>query len=319
MKKALLMLPISLIVISTASCSWLFAKRDYSYPVNADYPSNIINRRIDSEEHYISYKDYTLKGSTVNKVFNKAEDVEYSFIEGTPKLNDKSFLLSVHLPSLWGIYHEEITFYENGYAQTHEYDSKAKEYYTYYFEFDKDVAKSLYTYVDDAYEAEQERIRKEQEERDNTEREYNAMVESMDMYSIFALMEQKEVLDIEFCFVTEEEEPRYYDFKFKDDGTILAALKAATYGLEASQSGYTPATIFIKDYDWSFRLDKSIQVAEANYQTYDKYGRKYSKQILNTVDMASINIIMNRAYELSAPKNPFGDNSSSAPSTSSEE
>ena len=35
--------------------------------------------------------------------------------------------------------------------------------------------------------------------------------------------------------------------------------------------------------------------------------------------MASINIIMNRAYELSAPKNPFGDNSSSAPSTSSEE
>ena len=217
-----------------------------------------------------------------------------------------------------GYYTKVITIYENGYASTVCNSSQSEYYGTYYYQFDEDVAKSLLTMVKDKYKAVIEEIKRQQEERDRVEREYNQMIEDMDMHSFIEIMEKVEVLDIKFHFVTDEEEPRYYTFTFKDDGTIITALKNATYDNRATQSGQGIATILIEGNGWNFRLDKSTQIAEADYSAKDKYYRSYYKNIKNTVDMDSINYIMNRAYELSAPKNPFA-NSSSNPSTSSEE
>ena len=71
-KKALFLLPISFIVISTASCSWLFGRRDY---VSEQNPSKYLNKsKIDRD--YITYNTYTFNGDIVNKVISRVDDVE---------------------------------------------------------------------------------------------------------------------------------------------------------------------------------------------------------------------------------------------------
>ena len=318
-KKALLMLPISLMVISTASCSWLFKKTKEEI-IKEQNPGYIIEKVTTYSSFYYKNDEYDCPlADDDNTILNKLRNVdEFTYVKKQPDLSDDYFVYYAKTPGFMGYYTKEITIYENGYASTMYRSSQSEYHGTYYYQFDEDIAESLLKEVKNKYKAVVDEIKREQEERDRTEREYNQMIEDMDMYSIIGMMEKEEVLDIKFHFVTDEEEPRYYTFTFKDDGTIVAALKNATYDMRASQSGYGVATIFIDGTNWSFRLDKSTQVAEANYQTKDKYYRDYSKKIINTVDMESIDYIMNRAFELSAPKNPFA-NSSSNPSSSSEQ
>ena len=63
---------------------------------------------------------------------------------------------------------------------------------------------------------------------------------------------------------------------------------------------------------------KEDRLVKAYYSTQDKYGRNYSISFEKLIDEDSLNTVMNLAYELSAPKNPF-TSSSSNPSSSSEE
>ena len=314
------MLPISLMVISTASCSWLFKKTKKDI-IKEQNPAYIVEKANAYGTFYYQNDecDYSLEDEN-NVVLNKLRNVnDFTYVNEKPTLSDDYFIYYVKIPGfIFGYNTEEIKIYANGYAATVNNSSNSDYRGTYYYQFDENEAKTIFNTVKDKYQSIIDERKRQQEEMDRVEREYNQMIEDMDMYSIIEMMEKVEVLDIRFNFITDEEEPRYYAFTFKDDGTILAALKNATYDLQATQTGYGVATIFIDGTNWSFRLDKSTQVAEANYQTKDKYYRDYYKKIINTVDMESIDYIMNRAFELSAPKNPFG-NSSSNPTSSSEE
>lgn len=305
-------------VISTASCSWLFGKTKDDI-IREQNPAYIVEKVTTRSDFYYENDEYdSLLEDDDNAVLNKLKNVDdFTYVNKQPALSDEYFIYYAKTPGFMGYYTKVITIYENGYASTVCSSSQSNYPGTYYYQFDEGVAKSLLTMVKDKYKAVIEEIKRQQEEMDRVEREYNQMIEDMDMYSFIEIMEKVEVLDIKFHFVTDEEEPRYYTFTFKDDGTIITALKNATYDHRATQSGQGIATILIEGNGWNFRLDKSTQIAEADYSTKDKYYRNYYKNIKNTVDMDSINYIMNRAYELSAPKNPF-DNSSSNPSSSSE-
>ena len=306
-------------VISTASCSWLFGKTKDDI-IREQNPGYIVGKVTTRSDFYYENDEYdSLLEDDDNAVLNKLKNVDdFTYVNKQPALSDEYFIYYAKTPWFMGYYTKVITIYENGYASTVCNSSQSEYHGTYYYQFDEDVAKSLLTMVKDKYKAVIEEIKRQQEERDRVEREYNQMIEDMDMHSFIEIMEKVEVLDIKFHFVTDEEEPRYYTFTFKDDGTIITALKNATYDHRATQSGQGIATILIEGNGWNFRLDKSTQIAEADYSTKDKYYRSYYKNIKNTVDMDSINYIMNRAYELSAPKNPF-DSSNSNPSSSSEE
>ena len=314
-KKALFLLPISLVVISTASCSWLFGgKNDLGYVTYS--PDNVMNRRIKGDTHRITYKGFELSGDVAVDVIDRALETEYTYIKTVPEQSNNYFVLHVYLPSLMGYNRVNITFFENGYAKTDKYD-------TYYYEFDKNIAKSLCVYVDDAYEEEQGKIRREQEDMANTKRDYEKMIESMDIHTIINKIKEEGITDMEFTFTTDETPRRSYTFTFRDDGSIYDLLNAATYGVYDS-SNYstegTVATLNIRVYTphkWSIMVDKQAKYIDAYYSTLDKYNRSYAKHIRNSIDDDSLIAIMNRAYELSAPTNPFG-NSSSNPSSSSE-
>ena len=315
-KKALFLLPISLVVISTASCSWLFGgKKDLGYVTYS--PDNVMNRRIKGDTHRITYKGFELSGDVAVDVIDRALETEYTYIKTVPEQSNNYFVLHVYLPSLMGYNRVNITFFENGYAKTDKYD-------TYYYEFDKNIAKSLCDYVDDAYEEEQGKIRREQEDMANTKRDYEKMIESMDIHTIINKIKEEKITDMEFTFTTDETPKRTYTFTFRDDGSIYDLLNAATYG-EYDSSNYstegTVATLNIRVYTphkWSIMVDKQAKYIDAYYSTLDKYNRSYAKHIRNSIDDDSLIAIMNRAYELSAPTNPFG-NSSSNPSSSSEQ
>ena len=315
-KKALFLLPISLVVISTASCSWLFGgKKDLGYVTYS--PDNVMNRRIKGDTHRITYKGFELSGDVAVDVIDRALETEYTYIKTVPEQSNNYFVLHVYLPSLMGYNRVNITFFENGYAKTDKYD-------TYYYEFDKNIAKSLCDYVDDAYEEEQGKIRREQEDMANTKRDYDKMIESMDIHTIINKIKEEKITDMEFTFTTDETPKRSYTFTFRDDGSIYDLLNAATYG-EYDSSNYstegTVATLNIRvksPHIWSIMVDKQAKYIDAYYSTLDKYNRSYAKHIRNSIDDDSLIAIMNRAYELSAPTNPFG-NSSSNPSSSSEE
>ena len=320
-KKALFLLPISLIVISTASCSWLFGRRDYSSEEN---PSRILAKRMTSGDHYIRYKNYDLRGDIVDKVIYEVDyTVEYTYLKETPNPSGKSFELSLQMPSLWAPSFDAIVFYENGYAKTSRYDYREERSYTYYYQFDEKIAKKVCGLVDDEYEYIKESERREQEDMANTKRDYDKMIESMDIHTIINKIKEEKITDMEFTFTTDETPKRSYTFTFRDDGSIYDLLNAATYG-EYDSSNYstegTVATLNIRVYTphrWSIMVDKQAKYIDAYYSTLDKYNRSYAKHIRNSIDDDSLIAIMNRAYELSAPTNPFG-NSSSNPSSSSE-
>lgn len=314
-KKALFLLPISLIVISTASCSWLFGRRDY---VSEQNPSRYLNKSKNVGD-YITYNTYTFNGDIVNKVISKVDDAEYLYTKDTPKLSDTTFTLYIRHSMFLGYGYYEISFYENGYASTNRYDARAGKYYTYFYQFDEKVAKKVCDLVDDEYEYIKEAERREQEERDNIEREYNDMINEMTLFSVIDKMNEDENTDLEFVFVTDETPARYYDFTFKDDGSICTALKGATF--ENLPVGFyrhgSETRLYIRGSGWTIDVFREDRFVKAYYSTQDKYGRNYSASFEKLIDEDSLNTIMNLAYELSAPKNPFG-NSSSNPSSSSE-
>ena len=317
-KKALFLLPISLIVISTASCSWLFGRRDY---VSERNPSRILTKRMDSGEHYIRYKNYDLRGDIVDKVIYEVDyTVEYTYLKETPDTKGKSFVLTLQVPSLWAPSYERICFYENGYASTNRYDTRAEKSYTYYYQFDEKLAKKVCDLVDDEYKYIKEAEIREQEDRNNVEREYNDMINKMTLFSVIDKMNEDENTDLEFVFVTDETPTRRYDFTFKDDGSICTALKGATF--ENLPVGFyrhgSETRLYIRGSDWTIDVFKEDRFVKAYYSTQDKYGRNYSASFEKLIDEDSLNTVMNLAYELSAPKNPFG-NSSSNPSSSSEQ
>ena len=320
-KKALFLLPISFIVISTASCSWLFGRRDY---VSEQNPSKYLNKA-KLRGDYITYNTYTFNGDIVNKVISNVDDAEYLYTKDTPKLSDTTFTLHIRYSMfLTGYGYYEISFYENGYASTNRYDTRAEKNYTYFYQFDEKIAKNVCELVDDEYQSVKEAERREQEDMANTKRDYEKMIESMDIHTIINKIKEEEITDMEFTFTTDETPKRSYTFTFRDDGSIYDLLNAATYG-EYDSSNYstegTVATLNIRVYTphrWSIMVDKQAKYIDAYYSTLDKYNRSYAKHIRNSIDDDSLIAIMNRAYELSAPTNPFS-NSSSNPSSSSEE
>lgn len=316
-KKALFLLPITFIVISTASCSWLFGRRDY---VSEQNPSKYLNK---AKLHgdYITYNTYTFNGDIVNKVISNVDDTEYLYTKDTPKLSDTTFTLHIRYSMfLTGYGYYEISFYENGYASTNRYDARAGKYYIYFYQFDEKVAKNVCELVDDEYQSIKEAERREQEERDNIEREYNDMINEMTLFSVIDKMNEDENTDLEFIFVTDETPTRRYDFTFKDDGSICTALKGATF--ENLPVGFyrhgSETRLYISGSGWTIDVFREDRFVKAYYSTQDKYGRNYSASFEKLIDEDSLNTVMNLAYELSAPKNPFG-NSSSNPSSSSEQ
>lgn len=321
-KKALFLLPISLIVISTASCSWLLGTRDY---VSEQNPTCLIEKRYKnaSDSHYIRYNGYDLKGKIVNKIIDEVgNNAEYTYVKDTPTLKGKSFDLVLEYPSFWVASYRTVCFYENGYATTSRYDSKKEKHYTYYYQFDEELAIKVCNLVDDEYTSVKEAERREQEERDNVGREYNQMIEDMTIYTVIDKMSEEENVDLEFFFVTDEEERRYYDFTFKDDGSIYAALKGAEYSEyvapDTNWDTVSLAYLTIKGRRWNIKIDKAAKCVTSDCEIVDKYNRHYSKSFELSIDDDSLNTVMNLAYELSAPKNPFS-NDSSNPSSSSEE
>ena len=223
---------------------------------------------------------------------------------------------------LTGYGYYEISFYENGYATTSRYDRNQGKDLTYYYQFDEDIAKSVCDLVDDEYQSVKEQERLEQEERERVEAEYNQMIEDMTIFTVIEKMKEEERVDLEFSFLTNEEDPRYYDFTFRDDGSIYTSLKNATYS-ESDHYTYIDEYdslnhLFIQGNKWKIEIHKKARTVHVTFEAHDKYGRSYNYEDDKIIDEDSLNAILNKAYELSAPKNPFGNNSSN-PSSSSEE
>jgi hypothetical protein len=276
---------------------------------------------MDSGEHYIRYKNYDLRGDIVDKVIYEVDyTVEYTYLKETPDTKGKSFVLTLQVPSLWAPSYERICFYENGYASTNRYDTRAEKSYTYYYQFDEKLAKKVCELVDDEYKYIKEAEIREQEDRNNVEREYNQMISNMTISTIIDKMNEDENTDLEFVFVTDETPARRYDFTFKDDGSICTALKGATF--ENLPVGFyrhgSETRLYIKGSGWTIDVFREDRFVKAYYSTQDKYGRNYSASFEKLIDEDSLNTVMNLAYELSAPKNPFS-NDSSNPSSSSEQ
>ena len=321
-KKALLMLPISLMVISTASCSWLFGKTKDDI-IREQNPGYIVGKVTTRSDFYYENDEYdSLLEDDDNAVLNKLKSVDdFTYVNKQPALSDEYFIYYAKTPGFMGYYTKVITIYENGYASTVCNSSQSEYYGTYYYQFDEDVARSLLTMVKDKYKAVIEEIKRQQEERDRVEREYNEMIEDMTIFTIIDKMKESQRVDLRFFFVTNEEEPRYFDFTFKDDGSIYELLKNAEYSpADRSIHDDDPmsATLQVIGNGWSINVNRQSRYVIASFKTKDKYSREYSKSIEVTIDTTSIDKVMNRAYELSAPTNPFA-NSSSNPSSSSEE
>ena len=319
-KKALFIIPLSVGLLSICSCSWLFnTKENY---IEKQNPGNIIERVRESSFCSFYYKNDEWDASLEDKdgaILTKLRNVsEFTYINKKPSLSDEHFSYYVKTPGfIFGYNTHQIEIYDNGYAVTW---GNSNDTTAYYYQFDEDAAKSLLTMVKNKYQELIENKKREQEERDRVEAEYNQMIEDMTIFTVIEKMNEEEKVDLQFFFVTNEDEPRYYDFTFKDDGSIYTALKNATY-TEFDQSRYEEdallANLNIRGKEWSIGIDRKSRGVIASFDTYDKYYRSYGKRIEKTIDVDSINIIMNRAYELSAPKNPFGNSSNQ--STSSEE
>ena len=321
-KKALLMLPISLIVISTASCSWLFGKTKDDI-IREQNPGYIVGKVTTRSDFYYENDEYdSLLEDDDNAVLNKLKNVDdFTYVNKQPALSDEYFIYYAKTPGFMGYYTKEITIYENGYASTVCNSSQSEYHGTYYYQFDEDVAKSLLTMVKDKYKAVIEEIKRQQEERDRVEAEYNQMIEDMTIFTVIEKMKEERV-DLEFSFLTDEEDPRYYRFTFRDDGSIYTSLKNATYS-ESNHNTYIDEYdslnhLFIQGNEWKIEIHKKARTVHVTFETHDKYGRSYKYDDDKIIDEDSLNAILNKAYELSAPKNPFGD-SSSNPSSSSEE
>ena len=318
-KKALFIIPLSVGLLSICSCSWLFnTKENY---IEKQNPIKFLNKT-NIGGNYIEYNTYTFNGDIVNKVMFKADDAEYLYTKDTPKLSDTYFTLHIRHSMFLGYGYYEISFYENGYATTSRYDRNQGKDLTYYYQFDEDIAKSVCDLVDNEYQSVKEEERRVQEERDRVEAEYNQMIEDMTIFTVIEKMKEEERVDLEFSFLTNEEDPRYYDFTFRDDGSIYTSLKNATYS-ESDHYTYIDEYdslnhLFIQGNEWKIEIHKKARTVHVTFETHDKYGRSYKYDDDKIIDEDSLNAILNKAYELSAPKNPFG-NSSSNPSSSSEE
>lgn len=321
-KKALLMLPISLMVISTASCSWLFGKTKDDI-IREQNPGYIVGKVTTRSDFYYENDEYdSLLEDDDNAILNKLKNVDdFTYVNKQPALSDEYFIYYAKTPGFMGYYTKVITIYENGYASTVCNSSQSEYHGTYYYQFDEDVAKSLLTMVKDKYKAVIEEIKRQQEERDRVEAEYNQMIEDMTIFTVIEKMKEERV-DLEFSFLTDEEDPRYYHFTFRDDGSIYTSLKNATYS-ESNHNTYIDEYdslnhLFIQGNEWKIEIHKKARTVHVTFETHDKYGRSYKYDDDKIIDEDSLNAVLNKAYELSAPKNPFG-NSSSNPSTSSEE
>ena len=310
-------------VISTASCSWLFGKTkdDIIREQNPGYIAGKVRARSDFYYKNDEY-DRPLEDDN-NAILNKLTNVDdFTYVNKQPALSDEYFIYYAKTPGFMGYYTKEITIYENGYASTVCNSSQSEYHGTYYYQFDEDVAKSLLTMVKDKYKAVIEEIKRQQEEKDRVEAEYNQMIEDMTIFTVIEKMKEEERVDLEFSFLTNEEDPRYYDFTFRDDGSIYTSLKNATYS-ESDHYTYIDEYdslnhLFIQGNKWKIEIHKKARTVHVTFETHDKYGRSYNYDDDKIIDEDSLNTILNKAYELSAPKNPFG-NSSSNPSSSSEE
>ena len=310
-------------VISTASCSWLFGKTkdDIIREQNPGYITGKVRARSDFYYKNDEY-DRPLEDDN-NAILNKLTNVDdFTYVNKQPALSDEYFVYYAKTPGFMGYYTKEITIYENGYASTVCNSSQSEYHGTYYYQFDEDVAKSLLTMVKDKYKAVIEEIKRQQEERDRVEAEYNQMIEDMTIFTVIEKMKEEERVDLEFSFLTDEEDPRYYRFTFRDDGSIYTSLKNATYS-ESNHNTYIDEYdslnhLFIQGNEWKIEIHKKARTVQVTFETHDKYGRSYKYDDDKIIDEDSLNAILNKAYELSAPKNPFG-NSSSNPSSSSEE
>lgn len=310
-------------VISTASCSWLFGKTkdDIIREQNPGYITGKVRARSDFYYKNDEY-DRPLEDDN-NAILNKLTNVDdFTYVNKQPALSDEYFVYYAKTPGFMGYYTKEITIYENGYASTVCNSSQSEYHGTYYYQFDEDVAKSLLTMVKDKYKAVIEEIKRQQEERDRVEAEYNQMIEDMTIFTVIEKMKEEERVDLEFSFLTDEEDPRYYRFTFRDDGSIYTSLKNATYS-ESNHNTYIDEYdslnhLFIQGNEWKIEIHKKARTVHVTFETHDKYGRSYKYDDDKIIDENSLNAILNKAYELSAPKNPFG-NSSSNPSSSSEE
>ena len=310
-------------VISTASCSWLFGKTkdDIIREQNPGYIAGKVRARSDFYYKNDEY-DRSLEDDN-NAILSKLTNVDdFTYVNKQPVLSDEYFVYYAKTPGFMGYYTKEITIYENGYASTVCNSSQSEYHGTYYYQFDEDVAKSLLTMVKDKYKAVIEEIKRQQEERDRVEREYNQMIEDMTIFTVIEKMKEEERVDLEFSFLTNEEDPRYYDFTFRDDGSIYTSLKNATYS-ESDHYTYIDEYdslnhLFIQGNKWKIEIHKKARTVHVTFETQDKYGRSYKYDDDKIIDEDSLNAILNKAYELSAPKNPFA-NSSSNPSSSSEE
>ena len=133
------MLPISLIVISTASCSWLF-KSDRDYTAEQNQSKYLANTNLVG--NYIEYNTYRFNGDIVNKVISKVDDAEYSYTKGTPELSDTTFTLNIRYTVFLGYGFHEIAFYENGYSATSRYDRNQEKYVTFYYKSNEEIEQS---------------------------------------------------------------------------------------------------------------------------------------------------------------------------------
>lgn len=310
-------------VISTASCSWLFKKTKEEI-IKEQNPGYIIEKVATYSSFYYKNEEYDCPlVDDDNAILNKLRNVdEFTYVKKQPDLSDDYFVYYAKTPGFMGYYTKEITIYENGYASTMYRSSQSEYHGTYYYQFDEDIAESLLKEVKNKYKAVVDEIKREQEERDRIEREYNQMIEDMTIFTVIEKMKEEERVDLEFSFLTDEEDPRYYRFTFRDDGSIYTSLKNATYS-ESNHNTYIDEYdslnhLFIQGNEWKIEIHKKARTVHVTFETHDKYGRSYKYDDDKIIDEDSLNAILNKAYELSAPKNPFG-NSSSNPSSSSEE
>ena len=321
-KKALFIIPLSVGLLSICSCSWLFnTKENY---IEKQNPGNIIERVRENSICSFYYKNDEWDTSLEDKdgaILTKLRNVsEFTYINKKPSLSDEHFSYYAKTPAIiFGYNTHQIEIYDNGYAVTW---GNSNDTIAYYYQFDEDTAKSLLTVVKNKYQELIENKKREQEERDRVEAEYNQMIEDMTIFTVIEKMKEEERVDLEFSFLTDEEDPRYYDFTFRDDGSIYTSLKNATYS-ESDHYTYIDEYdslnhLFIQGNKWKIEIHKKARTVHVTFEAHDKYGRSYNYEDDKIIDEDSLNAILNKAYELSAPKNPFG-NSSSNPSSSSEE
>ena len=277
-------------------------------------PYNIIGNYVESNSTLrVTIGEDTVydKDRKICETIEKIDD--YKHVSKVEKPSDNYFVYTIDTSYLMWLasYHFVLTFYDTGYVTVSNYSGDE----AYHYKFDELDGKELYNtahnFITD-YKAEQERIRKEEEERQKDmakiKEEIMADLETVDIDSVLETVSEMDKFPFWFhvgsAYLGESDVHNYYEFD--DDGSIIEILKNTKF--TESKAKYTSSVQF-NEMGFEYELkERGIEVIVSIYEPTQlleisatkldsKYRRVFSKEVCYSLDRESATNLFNKGLE----------------------